>query len=329
MRRDLDFLVIGATKAGTTSLFEYLRWHPGIAVPSDKEAPYFSRDTTVARGWEWYLRRNFATAERHQAWGTVTPDYMAGSVFERARTHATPGDGYDEVTIPMRIHECLPAVRIVALLRDPVDRARSHHLMETMTGRETRSFEDVVDEELQLDNLERARRHPTYTNSYIAWGEYARILDPYFALFSPHQILVVFTSDLETAPGRVVRSVYEFIGAAPDFVPHNLGKRYRVGAATRRTSRITPDGLQRALASNKMTRSMWHSLPSGARSRVDQAFRGLSYRFDLWNRTTCGSAIEAAVDNEIRMRAHFEQDREHLVRLGIMPPWAALEKVGG
>ena len=199
-----------------------------------------------------------------------------------------------------------------------------------MTGRETRSFEDVVDEELQLDNLERARRHPTYTNSYIAWGEYARILDPYFALFSPRQILVVFTSDLDTAPGRVVRSVYEFIGAAPDFVPHNLGKRYRVGAATRRTSRITPDGLQRALASNKMARSMWHSLPSGARSRVDQAFRGLCVpiRF-VEPHAPCGSAIEAAVDNEIRMRAHFEQDREHLVRLGIMPPWAAPEKVGG
>ena len=51
MRKHLDFVVIGANKAGTTSLFEYLRRHPGVAVPSDKEAPYFSRDSVVARGW--------------------------------------------------------------------------------------------------------------------------------------------------------------------------------------------------------------------------------------------------------------------------------------
>ncbi len=328
MKEDLDFLVIGATKAGTTSLFEYLRRHPGIAIPSDKEAPYFSRDTTFARGWESYLQRNFASAEPNQAWGTVTPDYMAGSVFERARTPVTAGEGYGEVTIPMRIHERLPSVRIVALLRDPVARARSHHLMETMNGRETRAFADAIDEQLQPKSLESARARPTYTNSYIAWGEYARILDPYFALFPRDQILVVFTQELEATPGVVLRRVYEFIGAAPEFVPDNLGKRYRVGASTRRFSRLTPEGLQRALSSNSMSRSAWHALPTGARGRVDREFRRLAYRFDLWNRRSIGLNGQATCA-EARVRGHFDEERKRLSELGIFPPWTMAEADSG
>ena len=320
MRKHLDFVVIGANKAGTTS-HRNLRRHPGVAVPSDKEAPYFSRDSVVARGWDWYLTRHFASADPGQLWGTVTPDYMAGSVFERARTAATAGEGYGEPTIPARIHERLPSARIVALLRDPVDRARSHHLMETMNGRENRPFAEAIDQELQPERLEGARRRPTYTNSYIVWGEYARILAPYFTLFPREQILIVFTQDLELVPAAVVRRVYEFIGAAPDFVPDNVGRRYRVGASSRRFSRLTPERLQRALASNSMSRSAWHAMPTDARGYIDREFRRLAYRFDLWNRRTTGSNVQVNALAVARVRAHFDEEHERLGELGIYPPW--------
>ena len=122
--RRLDFLVIGAQKAGTTSLFEYLRRHPEVELPPDKEAPFFSHDPTWALGWEPYIERTFGRRDAGKKRGTVTPQYMAGGVFG-----AAPGalDGhYDESTVPLRIQKYAPDVRLIVLLREPISRAISH-----------------------------------------------------------------------------------------------------------------------------------------------------------------------------------------------------------
>ena len=117
MKDRLDFLVIGAAKAGTTSLFEHLRRHPEIALPADKEAPFFATDVRYSRGWDRYLKSTFWEADPARRWGTITPQYMGGTVFEPARTAVTAGGGYDEHTLPLRIHERLPEARLIAVLR--------------------------------------------------------------------------------------------------------------------------------------------------------------------------------------------------------------------
>lgn len=86
----LDFLVIGAQKAGTTSLFEYLRQHPAIYMPPGKEVPYFSDDAMVDRGWDAYLTQTFAYADPALAWGTASPQYMAGAVLGGSTPAAEP-----------------------------------------------------------------------------------------------------------------------------------------------------------------------------------------------------------------------------------------------
>lgn len=192
----LDFIVIGAQKAGTTSLFEYLRRHPQISMPADKEAPYFSHDHAFERGWDAYMAK-IALIDPERRWGTVTPHYMIGGVYKRAKASADAAGRYDERTVPLRIRERLPDVRLVAILRDPVARARSHHQMMVMNGSEQRSFDEAIAEHLRPDALERARRRPLADTGYVAWGEYRRILGGYFTVFPREQILVAFTDELE------------------------------------------------------------------------------------------------------------------------------------
>jgi hypothetical protein len=89
----LHFLVIGAAKSGTTTLFELLRQHPQLYLPPGKEDPFFSRATSFENGWDAYVRRSFAAAPAASLCGTATPEYMAGTVYEHGgnpRTRPTP-----------------------------------------------------------------------------------------------------------------------------------------------------------------------------------------------------------------------------------------------
>ena len=97
--------------------------------------------------------RKIAFADPQRKWGTVTTRYMAGGVTGGA----VNDNNYDERTVPLRIRERLPKVRLIAILRDPVERAVSHHRMVLMDGREQRSFDDAIGELLRPDMLERAR----------------------------------------------------------------------------------------------------------------------------------------------------------------------------
>src|SRR5690349_13410408 len=115
----LDFIVIGAQKAGTTSLFEYLRRHLEIYLLSHKDAVYFSHDGEWARDWGEYLRHEFRFASPACKWGKVSPTYMVGGVYDAAIRDGEDRHD-DERTVPLRIRDYLPEVRLVAILRDPV-----------------------------------------------------------------------------------------------------------------------------------------------------------------------------------------------------------------
>ena len=101
----LDFVVIGASKSGTTSLFHYLGEHPSIWLPPSKDAPFFSADEWFEKGWGWMLEDTFRGAPIDQLWGTVTPRYM------------------EDDRVPERMVGLMPHLKLVALLRNPIDRA--------------------------------------------------------------------------------------------------------------------------------------------------------------------------------------------------------------
>lgn len=323
MKQNLDFIVIGAQKAGTTSLFEYLQRHPELSLPAAKEVPYFSHDANYGRNWQEYLRKAFPFEDPQCKWGTVTPHYMVGGIYDVAAM-LDRADACDERTVPLRIHARLPDVRLIAILRDPVDRARSHHAMTVMNGWDRRNFPQAARELLSPDALALARRRPTETTGYVVWGEYGRILAAYFDVFAREQLLVLFTSDLERDAAGTMRRIYEFLAVDASFVPDNLGTMYRRTGATRRIRWLDLNAIQAAVSENRLAHALWHSIPERSRRRIDRRFDHLNYRTDLWNRRrrTATAPLDDAIERALR--AHYRQDAERLSELlGVIPPWIA------
>jgi len=123
---------------------------------------------------------------------------------------------------PQRVAELLPDVRLVALVRDPVDRAFSHYQHEVAFGREPLSFEQALDqeEERMRGELERMRdpayfSHAWWNYTYASRGLYAEQLERWLAVFPREQLLVVSSEDLLERPGETYSRVLEFLGAPP------------------------------------------------------------------------------------------------------------------
>jgi hypothetical protein len=320
----LDFVVVGAQKSGTTTLFEYLRRHPEIYLPPGKEAPFYSDDVAWEGGWDLYVQRNFAAARDDEQWGTVTPQYLYGSLTRTVAPDALEDVLRPELLVPERIASHSPGALLVAVLRDPVERAYSHYRMEVLRETEHRSFEVVVDELLRPEQLERSRRRPTETTAYVTNGEFGRLLAPYVELFGRDRLLVCFASDLATEPADTLASVLHFLGVDDTFRPANLGERYRVGGSRRRLRRLDLHRLEGSVARNRGARAAWHALPPAVRARVDRTFKEAAYQVDVRNRVTSADAPSAdpAAEASTRLREHFAADRELLSSLlGYEPPW--------
>lgn len=205
------FLVIGAQKAGTTSLHEYLRNHPAVLTATVKEVQYFNKE--YWRGERWY-RSQFPLAARATAVRRQTG--VAPQIGE-----ATAAYLFDP-RVPARVQRLTPAVKLVAVMRDPVERAYSHYQMELRWGRETVPFEEaLLREAKELPNqLQRIARDPLDPNgfacSYVARGRYAEQLERWLALFPREQLLVVVSEELRADPAAVTAQVFEFLGVPAD-----------------------------------------------------------------------------------------------------------------
>jgi hypothetical protein len=200
-----NFLILGAQKAGTTALYAYLRRHPRITGPSWKEVSFFDRHWTRGEGW---YRGNFPNVLRARGdlVGEASPSYLFHSLA------------------PQRVAELVPDARLIALLRNPVDRAYSHYQHEVALGREPLSFEDALaaEEERTAGEEERLAADPAYFShawwnyTYKARGRYAEQLERWLALFPREQLLIAPSEELLAEPERVHARVLAFLGAQPD-----------------------------------------------------------------------------------------------------------------
>ncbi|HEV2894458.1 MAG TPA: sulfotransferase, partial [Actinomycetota bacterium] len=132
-----DYLIIGAQRAGTTSLHRYLIQHPGVRTTLRTKGVHFF-DTAYGRGMSWYASR-FPT--KLTAW------YVARRHGVELRTGEASPYYLFHPHVPARVAEHLPQVRLIALLRDPVGRAYSHYQHEVARGFETLSFEEAIEAE--------------------------------------------------------------------------------------------------------------------------------------------------------------------------------------
>jgi hypothetical protein len=318
----LDFAVIGAAKAGTTALFSLLRTHPQLYLPEGKELPYF---VTPSHAYYSSPAEFFADAFRGrgegQLCGTVTPQYLYGALLG-------PEGRQAETAIPSRIREACPDVRLIAILRDPVARARSYHRMSAMRGQEKRPFDVAIRELLEPDALAESRARPSVKNSYVVLGEYGRLLQGYRDVFPPEQLLVLFHEDLERDPAAVCTTAFEFLGVDPSFRPPNLGQRYNEKGGRRRFRWLDLTKWQRAAARSAALRRVWRLAPASLRLRVLNRFDRAVWRLFLWNRVpaegTSADADPVSAETLAALRAHYREDEARLrALLGTDPPWAA------
>jgi hypothetical protein len=207
-----DFLIIGAQKSGTTALYDYLSKHPMVARAKTKEAHFF--DANFEKGVVWY-RSHFPFRAR-RALGRL----FGGRAFVTGE--ASPGYLFHPRAAE-RIAAIVPRARLIAILRNPIDRAFSHYHHEVRAGREQLSFEEAIESEPErlAGEVERAlagERHDwsrLARQSYLARGRYAEQLERYFARFDRAQILVLRSEDLLADPEGTLRRASGFLGLPP------------------------------------------------------------------------------------------------------------------
>ena len=211
-----NFLLIGAAKCGTNSLFHNLNRHPDVFMSFPKE-PFFFEDE-YEKGLSYYRRRYF---EGYAGQPVVGEARVANLLLP---------------FVPPRIKESLPDARLVAILRNPVDRAYSHWWMKICGGHEKLSFDQAIKVNLQRlrsganlegDSGERLwrscikRDFPCLVDLrvYIDAGYYACQLKRYFSLFSSNQIQIFYFEDLCRTPHKVFKKLYSFLDLDPTIAP--------------------------------------------------------------------------------------------------------------
>ncbi len=210
--RPPDFLIVGGQRCGTASLFDALMAHPLVVPPTRREVHYF--DLRHWRGRRWYHRQFVRPVGTRS--GESSPYYLF------------------HPRVPERVARHLPGVPIVALVRDPIDRAWSHHQHNRRNGREELDFLDALaaePERLAAAGVPRRDRFllPHRDHSYATRGRYVGQLDRWAASVGRGSMLVVASAQLYASPAEVHRRVLEHLGLPTEPLPtphrHRSGER--------------------------------------------------------------------------------------------------------
>jgi hypothetical protein len=183
---------VGAQKAGTTSLHDILYQHPEVFLPINKEAHFFDEDEKYALGFKWYYENFFSDRKNEKICGSCTPEYM---YFDK---------------VPKRIFEsCGREVKLIFLLRNPVDRAYSHYLMSKRRCLEELSFEAALKEE-------NSRIKTGYLNksnfSYGTRGFYFSQIKRYLEYFPKKNMMFIrFEDDFVNNRAKTVEEILQFL----------------------------------------------------------------------------------------------------------------------
>lgn len=294
----LDFAVIGAAKCGTTSLWEGMRHHPQIAVPPDKERPLFDSDARWGKGVDWFVRWSFGGTPPGTRRGVVSPGLM-------------PADP-DRLDVLVERVAGVTDLRLVAVLRDPVQRAVSKYRQELRAGRV------VAGEDLPAYLARTAPQGPPWTGSdLVSVGEYGRILGRYLDAVPRERLLVLWTRDLDQRPAAVFAELFRFLGVEEDVtVPH---PRVNIGGSARR---VSSSALAELLA--ELDRSVFPHV------RDPDPRRGFVWWLrHVWDIEPDRVAMDLDGALRHRLEQHYRADADLLHGLvGQAPPWLADWDVG-
>ncbi len=203
--RGPNFIIIGAQKSGTTSLENYIAQHPQVIPAIKKETHFWYRD--FDKGINWYLAHfppipkseNFITGE-------ATPNYLEN--YQTAQ----------------RIYNVFPEVKLLVILRNPIDRAFSQYNHWIRLNWDDRSFETAINSELEIlsKNPEKPQGDKSYwqqPGNYIGRGIYVEFINKWLAVFPREQILILKGENLYQKPVETMKQVFEFLGLPEHQLP--------------------------------------------------------------------------------------------------------------
>jgi hypothetical protein len=244
-----DFLIVGAQRCGTTSLFRYLAGHPQVMPPLWHKGVHFF-DVNYQRGLRWYAGHfpieKIATWRARQVGRPVTGEASPYYLFHPCGA--------------ARIARDLPETRVIVMLRDPVERAFSAHRQETHRGFEVEEFERAL--ELEPERLrgeeERLAADPGYVSfhhqhhAYVRRGEYAPQVGRFAQLLGPERVHVLESDSFFADPGPEWDRLLEFLGLEPwrpaEFGRHNARPAAPMLESTRGRLRAHFEPFDQALA---------------------------------------------------------------------------------
>jgi hypothetical protein len=264
-----EFVIIGAAKAGTTSLYGWLSEHPFVAPASQKEVHFF--DYNYYRGEDWYRRHFPLESERATFAHDHERPFLTGEASPSYISHHWA---------PQRLAKLLPRARLIVMLRNPVDRAYSQFQMSRREGEEELdSFADAVAvEDLRLDGERtRAQGSQHYNSwpigcwSYLMRSRYAEQLERWFALLPREQFHFLTLEEMADDPQRALDDVHRFL----ELPPHRYEELHPLHTAT------------------------YDSIDAATRAQLGEYFRPHNERlYELvgadfgWERTARGEGVE-------------------------------------
>jgi hypothetical protein len=236
-----DFVIVGAAKSATTSLDFYLSLHPEIFMARPKETNFFvsgRKNFHWERGVDWY-RQQFRTPKRIK--GECSPTYAAAP--------SAP-------MVPERMAQLIPNAKLIYILREPMERLCSHFLFEDRRQQTRRTFSEYLS------------HHPWSVDV----SSYGTQYENFLRHFPRSQILLLESTQLSQQPQHVLRQVFEFLGANPDFQSWLFQHRRNVGS-----DQVHPSPLGRRIKHsrwmNGLTRILPHSIVYHLQSLILRPFR--------------------------------------------------------
>lgn len=207
-----NFMIVGAPKAGTTSLYHYLSQHPEVFMSSPKEVNFFSYEELVQQNL-YYNDFKVDNLDKYK-------DLFVQSKGKKAIGEASVSYLFYPKT-PQKIKETIPDVKIIILLREPISRAYSHYLMDYKLGYVNLSFEDVIFKKKEDNNTN------LFYQQYISLGLYYEQVKRYIDIFGKDKIRIYFQDDFKNDPSSIIADICDFLGVDSNYRPE-ISKEHNV-----------------------------------------------------------------------------------------------------
>ena len=199
--KKVDFFIVGAPKAGTTSLYHYLDAHPDIEMSSKKEPDFFS-DADLQKQGMYYSEVRINNLSKYNALFKREDVQLRG---EASVSYLYYPD------VPSKIKEYNSESKIIIMLRNPIDRAFSHYLMDYRLGLVTDSFETII------NNKSKHKNAHLHYQQYLSVSEYYSQIERYLDVFGKSKVHIIDYENFKNNTEEIIKEVFIFLGLNSDF----------------------------------------------------------------------------------------------------------------